>query len=363
MIAMTRVSATTPLILKRHSRLALLFLFSTFVLLVSSSSSKAIPLAAYHKNLQSAITALDTLNQMDEEETQKDFQKRLGQTTAAIRASIPDTQSVQLDETLWNVDNTWLHIALNDLERATDSQRPALIRHTIERLQSVAERVAEMEKPGKPGMSKAAATDKLAGILHRSEYAHQVKEGSALERLLRDFINWLKGWLPKPAPFKPGVTSYFIQVAQVLVVLLAVAVIAYVLVKLLPRLKGFRRSGKKAKPQPRIVLGEQLEPDQSAGDLLSDAEALARTGDLRAAIRKAYIALLVELGDRRIISLAQHKTNRDYLRSVSSLPSLYPGMSRLTDSFERHWYGLAQATPSDWQNFRAGYLAALQTRN
>jgi hypothetical protein len=198
--------------------------------------------------------------------------------------------------------------------------------------------------------------------LRRSEYEHQVQGRAALERVINDFIAWLKSWLPKPATVKPGQGAFLVKLAQMLIWILALAVIAFVLLKVLPKLKGLRRSRKKVKPAARIVLGEQLAPDQSAGDLLSDADALAVTGDLRAAIRKAYIALLVELGDRRIISLAQHKTNRDYLRSVSSLPSLYPGMSRLTETFERHWYGLAQATPSDWQDFRAGYKAALQTR-
>ena len=112
----------------------------------------------------------------------------------------------------------------------------------------------------------------------------------------------------------------------------------------------------------RIVLGERLEPEATASDLLSQAEALVRNGDVRGAIRKAYIALLVELGDRKMISLAQHKTNRDYLNAVRSLPLLFTTMRGLTESFERHWYGLEQATPDDWQNFRAGYLAALQVR-
>jgi hypothetical protein len=38
-------------------------------------------------------------------------------------------------------------------------------------------------------------------------------------------------------------------------------------------------------------------------------------------------------------------------------------MGGLTNTFERHWYGLVQATPDDWQDFRAGYVAALQTGN
>jgi Domain of unknown function (DUF4129) len=84
---------------------------------------------------------------------------------------------------------------------------------------------------------------------------------------------------------------------------------------------------------------------------------------LRAAIRKTYIALLVELGDRNVISLAQHKTNRDYLSQVRNAPTLYSNMSGLTERFERHWYGFASASQADWQEFRAGYNATLQTRS
>ena len=71
----------------------------------------------------------------------------------------------------------------------------------------------------------------------------------------------------------------------------------------------------------------------------------------------------MELGDRKMISLAQHKTNRDYLNSVKSIPPLHATMRGLTDSFERHWYGFEQTTPDDWQDFRAGYLAALRAES
>ena len=66
----------------------------------------------------------------------------------------------------------------------------------------------------------------------------------------------------------------------------------------------------------------------------NEAETLARQGEIRAAIRKAYIALLVELGDRKIISLAQHKTNRDYLRAVINNPSLYGNMDSYSNAGE-----------------------------
>jgi hypothetical protein len=132
---------------------------------------------------------------------------------------------------------------------------------------------------------------------------------------------------------------------------------------LFKRFRGKRLKRAPKKRKARIVLGEQLKPDDTSTDLLAEAEALARQGELRAAIRKAYIALLVELGDRKLITLAQHKTNRDYLNSVRTIPVLHSTMRGLTDSFERHWYGFDEATENDWLNFRSRYKAALQTQN
>ena len=87
-------------------------------------------------------------------------------------------------------------------------------------------------------------------------------------------------------------------------------------------------------------------------DSREEAERLAREGNLRQAIRKGYIALLCELSDRKLIGLAQHKTNRDYLRDVRRRHALYQNMSGLTDNFERHWYGFEKADEKDWEEFR-----------
>jgi len=115
--------------------------------------------------------------------------------------------------------------------------------------------------------------------------------------------------------------------------------------------------------EARVVLGERLAPDQTAADLLAEAERMARAGDLRGAIRKAYVALLCELGDRKIVRLARHMTNRDYLKAVrQSTPQLYREMQPLTFNFERHWYGFEAATETDWIDFRTRCRQALAQR-
>ena len=118
---------------------------------------------------------------------------------------------------------------------------------------------------------------------------------------------------------------------------------------------GRIREREKKEKTARVILGEKILADQDAGDLFAEAEKFAREGDLRSAIRKGYIALLCELSDRKIIGLAQHKTNRDYLRDVRSRGEIHRNMNSMTNSFEHTWYGFAPANEGDWQEFRDCY--------
>lgn len=316
-------------------------------------------LSEYQMQLRQAIVALDTLGQHDESESESDLAARISQTLKTVRDALPETDNVELGDATIAVNNSWLHHELDSYEK-TPADRAAALTRTLERLQALEQRVAEFDQTGRATGNKAESARKLTEILSRPEYSRNAKGQSALARLLRDLWKWLEQFIPKPKPLTPGRAGWITQIAQFLVILLALGVIAYVIKTFAPRLLKGRSSRKKARQGPRIVLGETLAPDESAGDILADAEALARRGELRAAIRKAYIALLVELGERKILSLAQHKTNRDYLRAVREREPLHTNVKQLTDSFERHWYGFALATDDDWTAFRERYKQALQ---
>jgi hypothetical protein len=338
------------------SLFALLFLFSV------TANADSIPATDYHNNVQRAITALDTLRQVDETETSQSYEQRLDQTIAGVHEVLPEHQSVQTSEGVCEVDNSWLHEELKQLKADSSEQRAARLAQVIERLQAVEERVRLGETPTTSPGDKTQTKEKLESILARPEYASEARGANALNRLLMEFIRWLQQFLPKGIRVRPGGSPWMRVVAEVMVILVALVVLFYVLKILLARFKPKRRSRVSRKREPRIVLGERLEPEETAVDLLSEAEALARRGEIRGAIRKAYIALLVELGDRKVLTLAQHKTNRDYLNAVRSLPPLHQNMRGLTDSFERHWYGSVEASDNDWQNFRSAYYSALQTQ-
>ena len=321
------------------------------------------PFNDYRDHVKKAIHSLDLLTETHEGQTEAQRAESSSANIRATREALPRNERVEWQGTSFITDNSWLDGDLKELEgmQASDANRARLLDRIHERLLALLERLEETDKGERTqGLSKDEMQGRLAAILQRSEYAGEVKKQSAIDRFLRWLLEWINKLLPRNRQLSPGRASTLTTVAQIFVAALAVAIIVYCIRLAAPRLLRKRQpKKKKTKAEARVVLGERLEPDQSGADLLAEAEALARAGNLRAAIRKGYIALLVELGDRKVISLAQYKTNRDYLRSVREFENLHGNMVKLTSSFELHWYGLAQASESDWTAFRAFYRAAL----
>ncbi len=337
---------------------------AVFVLLSCVAGARAVTLDDYRHEVSRARASIQELQAAYGAEYLSQREQFIAATIALVRAELPERETVLLGRQTVAVDNTWLHKALNELEKpGSDSRRAELLAHIDERLRALGERLDEMLH-GKPDAVKDDNKTRLAEILRRSEYNKQAEEGGALTRLINRFLRWLSRSisLPRSKPLQPGSAMTLSSVAQVVVIGVSVAAIVFLIWKFAPRYLRNRRK-KKTKRGARIVLGERLEPDQTSADLLAQAEALARSGDLRAAIRKAYIALLCELGDRKVISLAQHKTNRDYLGAVRDRPSLFLSMRGLTNSFEVHWYGFVPPGEDDWKEFRNGYQQALKTPN
>ncbi len=345
----------------KPGRKAAIAVVAVFGLLSCVASARAVTLEDYRHQVSRARASIQELHAPHADQYPSQREQFIAATIALVRVELPAQETVLLGRQTVAVDNTWLHEALNDLEkvRGDNARRAELVARIDERLRALSERLDEMQN-GKPGASKDDNKTRLAEILRRSEYNKQAEEGSALNRLLNRFLRWLGSLFPRTKPLQPGNAMALSRIAQVVVIGLSLAAICLLIWKFAPQYLRNRRK-KKPKREARIVLGERLEPDQTSADLLAQAEYLARSGDLRAAIRKAYIALLCELGDRKVISLAQHKTNRDYLGAVRDRPSLFLSMRGLTNSFEIHWYGFVPPGEDDWKEFRNGYQQALKT--
>jgi hypothetical protein len=327
-------------------------LLAGFTIAACVVSGSATTLLDYRHQVSGAIRTIQQLQLARDEAS-------ANAALARLRAQLPAKETILLQGQSIAADNSWFQDALDEYEKVkTNPRRTELLARIGERLLALSERLDELDK-GSGVAPKDQNKGRLAEILRRPEYNKAAAEGSALERLWMRFLRWLSSLLPKSQPLQPGSSRLLSAIARVVVVLVGLALIAFLVWKFAPR---FLRSQKKKKQkrEARIVLGERLEQDQTSADLLAQAESLARSGDLRAAIRKAYIAFLCELADRKVISLAQHKTNRDYLSSVRERASLYASMRKLTNSFEVHWYGLVSAGEADWYDFRSSYLQALK---
>lgn len=336
------------------------------VLFASAPSVVAIPLSKYRDDVHKSVIALGSLQSIGNDIDEVFREETIAQKLTEVRLLLPPAETVESGGSRLQIDNRWLEAALTEYENlySEADKRRALLTVTIERLVSLEQALAELDT-SEVTTAGAGTRDedkaRMSNIQRRDEYAKKSAEGNALSRLWRRFLAWLRDILPDMPHVEPGRATFLSRLAQVIVIALALAVIAYLVWKLWPRIWQLNPKSKKlAKRKARVVLGESLEPDQSSAHLLAEAEALARDGNLRGAIRKAYIALLCELGDRKILGLAGHKTNRDYLSSVRSQEQLYREMQLLTNSFENHWYGFVPANMDDWNLFRARYHQALK---
>ncbi|MFT3744277.1 MAG: DUF4129 domain-containing protein [Pyrinomonadaceae bacterium] len=283
----------------------------------------------------------------------------------SIRRDVPATERVEWSSGSIETQNGWLAQRMDELSAAKDKKKQREILVDIsERLLAISESAGELADNLKAAEgTKDQDKQKLAEILSRQEYQKaEAKEESLFQKWWREFLAWLEKMFPAPN-LQPGNMSGLESLKIVLQVLVIAAVIGFVgflLYRFLPFFEGRFGRKRKDKKGDRVILGELIGEDESASDLFSEAEQLARSGDLRSAIRKGYIAALCDLSDRKMVRLARHKTNRDYLRDVRKHEPLFESLSGLTFNFENNWYGLRTAEQADWEDFREGYKRTIE---
>jgi len=338
-------------------------LLKLLLLLLVYSAGTAAALGAdvgdYQQRVNSARAGigilLDNISQMEigEDPSQPD-----ADVFAEVRRLVPSTEKIDSSSGTVETNNQWLVDGLKAAEAEKDLAMRGLILTQLEqRLAAVSGELDELQVRAESERSKDEDKRKLSEILNRPEFQRPIKEPkeeSEGASWLKQFIEWIEGLFPKVNPSGGAAegTASFVGVLQWVLIIAVILVLGFVLYKLLPLFAPrFRRVIREGREE-RVILGERIGEDQSAEDLFGEAERLAREGDVRGAIRKGYVALLCELSDRKLIGLARHKTNRDYLRDVRSRREVYERMNGLTGKFERHWYGGQDARPHDWEEFR-----------
>jgi hypothetical protein len=279
-----------------------------------------------------------------------------------ITELLPATEDVARDASgkdVTHVDNSWLHQALKTLDQADEDARYTQLAEMAERLATLGRRLRATV--AQQSLSEANPTrERLQQILARAEYQPEEKKDSAIQgwlRKIRQKINELLARLffrnsstTAPSPGSLQVIRWFIIAALL-------ASLAWAAVLLLRRLqlRQAKLQDDESAEDVREILGEEFAADVTAEDLIKSAAELARKGEYRLAIRRAYLAVLYELEQRGKLRLHRAKTNRDYLGELKHEQYIYPPVSALTNSYERVWYGYEAATLEDYAGFIEKY--------
>ncbi|MGH9802505.1 MAG: DUF4129 domain-containing protein [Blastocatellia bacterium] len=316
----------------------------------SVSVSAAAPVKDYAERIAKAEELTDQL--IDSEPAASEIIAAMN----SIKQLVPAQEDIEFDGQIIRTNNAWLHEAVGLVTKNAYGDEEQIRSMLIE----IADRLYQLGQGVGSSLNATANNTaqnqhaQLEKILARGEYLPEEQKESAFKKWAKrawkkfeELLLKLLGNRNSQIGNTGTGSTTFVRIAVILVLLAAASI---GLVKLLRRLRRRQK-----KDDVREVLGEELPDDATAADLLANANLLARNGDFRSAIRRAYIALLCELEQRGKVRLHRSKTNRDYLDELKPQQSLYPTFSVMTGAFEHIWYGLEPATEAEFNDFLTLY--------
>ena len=329
-------------------RLSLLFSIAIIVLYIHpTASAQGISTAGdYANRLGRAETAVAGM--VDQNISASAFVARIG----AIKRLAPANEDVEFNGSVIHVDNSWLHEAVDNVIKNASGdveQRRSMLIEISDRLGRLKKSVEEAQTAQDPKLRDQQA--RLDNILARSEYLAEEKRESFIAQIIRKIKESIYRLFIKlfGATSAPKASSGLLTVFRALVILALVIALVFGIIRFTRGMK--RRERLQKEPGTREALGEEIADDVTAADLFAEASELARKGEYRKAIRRAYIALLCELELRGKLQLGRSKTNRDYLEAIRSEHLIFPKFSVMTNAFEHVWYGQERATEDEFQDF------------
>ncbi len=181
------------------------------------------------------------------------------------------------------------------------------------------------------------------------------KYSKKIFKKIKSIFSKIKEWLEKLAPKKKDklqrkksninwigtVNRLFLG----LLIILLVGAIVWAVILYLRDKNSKKTFEKKVQPIKNVDLEDN---NTTALDLPSDQwlqlvmECLEK-GELRLAIRAAYLSVLASLGERHLLTLEKHRSNREYISEISikgrKFTNLISNFTSITKIFEMVWYG------------------------
>lgn len=189
-----------------------------------------------------------------------------------------------------------------------------------------------------------------------------------LKKLLKPIIDFIKKLLdtktsPRHTPSEAPRTKWMTAIQALLFVLLCLTMCT--LGVYLYRIWQNRRKGHiLATPQVMPAAPDLSADEIDAGDFpgekwLALAKDLISQGDFRLGLRALYLATLAHLAERKMITIARYKSNRDYEEELKRRAHENKEMLHLFSHnvrfFDKTWYGRYHVNHDDLQLFSANF--------
>lgn len=141
------------------------------------------------------------------------------------------------------------------------------------------------------------------------------------------------------------------QIFFSLVIIVGIALFAWIIVQLIDRYLAYRRDRSQPLPQMPAVVPPTY---QSAAELLKQARQFEREGNWRAACRALYLAALQRLHDREWVLHLPSRTDGEYLQAIQTLQQPRP-LQLLIRTHERSLFGGDRLSADNVQRCRQAY--------
>lgn len=201
---------------------------------------------------------------------------------------------------------------------------------------------------------RLAAGDQTASRLALLEKVWQQREFAQGETLAERFLRWLAEFLDRlvpdlrPNPAAQTVSNDVAALAGWVIAGLGVLALGWLFSLWLRQLLG------------RFVADATVAA-ASAGDDLprtpaearTRAEAMARSGAYRDAVRNLYLAALLTLENRRLVVVDRSLTNREVLAQVPDEDVIRPYLRPVVDTFDAVWYGIQEPDAATFADYSA----------
>jgi hypothetical protein len=204
--------------------------------------------------------------------------------------------------------------------------------------------------------STTARLEVLQEILARPEFNTPM---SLWDRFWQWLRNLLSRWLPdSEAGGSGGLLAWLVRAVPWVISVGIVAVITWLMTYWMQRLlRSFVKDA---------LLDEAAGEDdlpRSAAEARQQARAAAQTGHYRDAVRRLYLAALLQLSELNLINYEQSLTNREVLTTVANDSPIRPHLEPVINTFDQVWYGIQEPDQATFDAYEQeiDQLAAVAT--